>query len=140
MSLFNRFREFFGGASKHDGEYSKKLLGTKEYYPFSEWRKSYDLGLEQYTEKNCNRIQKVFDNLITELIHLGEAASEERKVEVFKKAVLATNKINNEIEDLIETGEREDLSELINKISFACGINPINYGDGEGLASEWREW
>ena len=66
--------------------------------------------------------------------------SENKKIEIFKRAILATNKLNEEIEGLIETGEREDLCELTDKITIACGLDPTTYGDGEGLASEWRAW
>ena len=41
---------------------------------------------------------------------------------------------------MIETGEREELCELFNSIAADCGIDPGQYGHGEGLASEWRDW
>ena len=115
-------------------------MATKEFYPFARWRESFNDGLTQYTKENCNKIQKVFDNLIKALIDAGENASEKQKKELFKIAILKTNQLNNEIEELIETGEREDLCELTDKITTACGLDPQKYGDGEGLASEWREW
>jgi hypothetical protein len=121
-------------------EYQTRPLATKQYYPFDNWRESYNEGLTHYTEKNCNAIKKVFDKLINSLIAIGESASEKQKVELFKNAILRTNELNDEIEDLIETGEREDLCDLTNKITLACGLDPEKYGDGEGLASEWREW
>lgn len=120
--------------------YQNKLLETKKHYPFDNWRKSFDGGLTQYTEENCTKPKKVFDNLIDDLIEAGENASENDKVELFKKAILKTNQLNDQIEGLIETGEREDLCELTDKIAIACGLNPEKYGDGEGLATEWREW
>jgi|GEM_PF-1542683 len=121
-------------------DYEKKLLATKEFYPFDNWRESYNDGLTQYTKQNCDRIKKVFDDLIESLVELGENASEEQKKELFQAAIINTNKLNDEIEGLIETGEREDLCDLTNKITVACGLDPLNYGSSEGLASEWREW
>lgn len=121
-------------------EYHNRLLATKEAYPFSRWRENFDEGLEQYTEENCKKVATVFDNLINSLISLGENASEEQKVQLFKIAILKTNELNNEIDGLIETGEREDLCELTDNITIACGLDPNKYGDGEGLATEWREW
>jgi len=41
---------------------------------------------------------------------------------------------------IIETGEREDLCELIDKITIAAGLNPEDYAQGDGLADLWREW
>ncbi|OYU96635.1 MAG: hypothetical protein CFE21_09285 [Bacteroidetes bacterium B1(2017)] len=109
-------------------------------YPFNKWRESYTEGLTQYTEENCQKIKQVFDDLITSLIEIGNQASEEQKIQLFKRAILKTNQLNEEIDDLIETGEREDLCELTNILTTACGLDPAKYGDGEGLASEWREW
>lgn len=120
--------------------YRNKLLATKAFYPFDRWRQNYNEGLPQYTAENCNKIKKVFDDLITSIIEKGANASEEQKKQLFKTAILKTNQLNEEIDGLIETGEREDLCELTDKITLACGLNPDKYGEGEGLASEWREW
>lgn len=121
-------------------EYQNKLVSAKQFYPFHRWRESYNDGLVQYTQENCDKIKKVFDDLIASLIETGENASEEKKMKLFKVAILKTNDLNEKIEGLIETGEREDLCDLTDKITIACGLNPDNYADGEGLASEWREW
>ena len=123
-----------------DVNYQKKLLATKEAYPFVLWRKRYDYGLTQYTQGNCDKAKKVFDDLIDELINIGEQASEAQKVALFKKAILHTNKLNDQISGLIETEEREELCELTNRITIACGLDPHQYGGGEGLADEWRAW
>lgn len=120
--------------------YAQQLETTKEYYPFANWQESYDAGLEQYTAENCDKARAIFDTLIAKLILLGQEASEENKVGLFKTAVLALNELSNEIDDLIETGEREDLCELIDRITIAAGMNPKNFADGEGIADEWREW
>ncbi len=117
--------------------YTEKLNATKETYPFARWRTAFDHGLEQYTEENVGEAQAIFDTLISDLTDLGEQAPKEQKIALFQKAIEATNELQ---EDLIETGEREDLCELTNRITLACGLNPSEYGDGEGLASEWREW
>lgn len=121
-------------------DYQNKLLTTRAFYPFDRWRESYNDGMTQYTKENCNKTKKVFDDLITSLIEIGENASEEQKKQLFKTAILKTNQLNDEIDGLIETGEREDLCELTDKITIACGLDPHKFGAGEGLASEWREW
>ena len=123
-----------------DSGYQNKLITTKQFYPFKNWRENYDVGLTQYTQENCNKTKKVFDDLIDSLINIGEHANENEKIQQFKKAILSTNKLNEEIHGLIETDEREDLCELTNKITIACGLDPQKFGDGEGIASEWREW
>jgi hypothetical protein len=121
--------------------YEEKLFQTKGSYPFERWRESFEFGLEQYTKENCDAMRKIFDDLITDLIAKGEMASEEEKIESFRIAIEATNELNEECdEELIETGEREDLCELTDVITIAAGLDPKKYGEGEGLASEWREW
>ena len=121
--------------------YEEKLLKCKAGYPFTKWRKSFDDGLEQYTEENCNKAKNVFDSLLSSLIKLGENAPQEQKIAFFKKAVLALNTLNEEEDEtLIETGEREDLCALIDQITIASGLNPKDYGDGAGIADEWRDW
>lgn len=122
-------------------EYQNKFNEAKSFYPFNNWRESYNHGLEQYTQENCDKAKKIFDDLINGLVSIGENATEEEKIVFFKTAILATNELNSECgECLIETGEREDLCELTDKITIACGLDPEKYGDGEGLATEWREW
>ena len=127
--------------NKTDMEYQAKLNEAKKYYPFDKWREAFNDGLVQYTKENCNRAKQIFDNLILDLINIGENASEEDKIALFKKAILATNEHDTACEHrLIETGEREQLCELTDQITIACGLDPSKYGNNEGLASEWREW
>ncbi len=118
-------------------EYLNKLTATKAQYPFKRWSES---GLDQYTEEACTKFARIFDTLIDRLTSLGEATSESDKLKSFHQAVVALNTLNETDDSLIETGEREDLCELSNVIAVAAGLNPENYGDGEGPASQWRDW
>jgi hypothetical protein len=128
--------------------YTEKLESTKKEYFFKEWiEKSIPdededfPGMEQYSEENCMRAQKIFDDLLDGLILKGQNAPESEKIALFKICVLALNDLNKEIDNgFIETNEREDLCELIDKITIAAGLNPEEYSDGEGLSDEWREW
>lgn len=117
--------------------YSLKLSAVKAHYPFARWQES---GLDQYTPEACAACTEVFDRLIEKLGTLGEHAPEERKLECFREAIEALNAMNEEDPSLIETGEREELCELCNVIAIAAGLDPEKYGDGEGPASEWRDW
>jgi hypothetical protein len=118
-------------------DYATRLAATKASYPFARWAES---SLPQYTKEACAQFAAVFDGLIQKLGALGDQAPEEAKLEAFHQAVLALNAINEEDSDLIETGEREDLCELCNVVAVAAGLDPEKYGDGEGPASEWRDW
>lgn len=121
--------------------YSEKLIKTKEFYPFAKWRENFlEYEMEQYTEENCNEAKSIFDNLISKLIKLGENANRTEKEKCFETAIKSLNKLNEKDTGIIETGEREDLCELIDQITLASGLNPKNYAEGEGIADLWREW
>lgn len=121
--------------------FATELKATKEGYPFDRWHEGYENGLEQYTKENCDRARAIFDKLIGDLISLGPDATDKQKLAKFKAAVIALNDLNEELDEcFIETGEREELCELCNAICSAAGMDPAKYGDGEGPASEWREW
>ncbi len=115
----------------------QQIAELREQYPFEQWENS---GMEQYTPQACAAFTSVFDQLLDRLKVLGENASEKAKMAAFQEAIEATNALNEEDESLIETGEREQLCELCNLIATAAGIDPQKYGDGEGPASEWRDW
>lgn len=116
--------------------YAEKINDAKNSYPFARWEAS---GIEMYTAENCAAMRGVFDGLIADLIAKGVDATEAEKIESFKTAIEATNEVDGET-GMVETGEREDLCELTNLISIAAGLDPNDYGSGEGLASEWRDW
>jgi hypothetical protein len=117
------------------------VTSLRSEYPFDRWAKNgRDFGMEQYTDEACAAFAAVFDHLLEKLVALGEAAPEPAKLAAFKEAVEALNALNEEDSSLIETGEREDLCELCNKIATAAGMDPEKYGGGEGPASEWRDW
>lgn len=128
--------------------YSEQLENTKQHYPFSNWRSLFfpdpeDDGSEgqvQYTEENCDAAKNIFDKLIQSLITIGEHAPENEKVALFKTAVESLNDLEERVEGLIETGEREDLCDLIDQVTIAAGLNPEDYADGGGIADEWRNW
>lgn len=118
-------------------DYRSRLAATKERYPFRKWK---EWGIEEYTDQALNLFVEVFNQLIERLITLGHQVPESSKIAAFRQAVEALNGLNERNKILIETDEREDLCELFNVIATAAGINPSNYGDGEGPASEWRDW
>ncbi|PZD75437.1 hypothetical protein C1752_00356 [Acaryochloris thomasi RCC1774] len=121
--------------------YQKRIRELQAEFPFDRWR-SYleEDDLTQYTQENCSRAFTILKNQLSSLIALGEDASESEKLATFQIAVEALNDLNSEVGSFIETGEREDLCELFNKIATAAGLEVSKYGNGEGPASEWRDW
>jgi len=121
--------------------FTDALEKMKQKYPFDRWEEGVAHGLDQYSKENCDRARAIFDTLIASLIALGKDAKESEQMAAFETAVLALNDLDDELDNgFIETGEREDLCELCYIIAEAAGIDPTKYGDGEGPASEWREW
>ncbi len=86
------------------------------------------------------KVQKVLDDLINKILNIGEEGKKAEKIAAFKYAVLTLNKMNEDIDGLIETVEREDLCILFDEIAFVAGLEPLEYGNGDGIASEWRQW
>lgn len=120
--------------------YTEQLLATKQHYPFDFWRKHFQQELLRQWEPagvdDTNAVQAIFDQLITDLIKLGDAAPEKKKVKRIIKAVEATNHYAG----IIMTDQREELCALIDEITVACGLDPADYAEGAGLADEARDW
>lgn len=122
-------------------DYNKRLTETKRFYPFSRWEKLFKDGFDQYSPQNCDTAKLILDSLIIDLLEIGEHASEESKVKLIIGAVEAFNELNDRSNGiLIETDEREELCEFFNHLTIAVGLNPEDYGGGEGIASEYRDW
>lgn len=125
--------------------YADALQATKSFYPFDHWRELFfpdeeGDSMEQYSPENCDAAQSILDSLIKNLILIGESANKKEKETLFEEAILSLNNLNDKISGLIETGEREDLCELFDQISITAGLIPADYGRGEGIATEWRNW
>tara|TARA_B100000676_G_scaffold277326_1_gene298905 strand:+ start:172 stop:540 length:369 start_codon:yes stop_codon:yes gene_type:complete len=121
-------------------DYSKKLYGCVNEYPFDFWLEDFREGIGLYSESECRMVKSIFDDLIGALALLGEGAEQEDKVDEFENAVRRLNDIRKVKPELIETMQREEFCELFDLIALAAGIETKDYGGGEGIASEWREW
>jgi hypothetical protein len=88
-----------------------------------------------YSEADIAKCEAILDAFLTKVraANNGDAAFVMAAV---KEAVLALNELNaNCGECLIETDQREQISELMCQSAAAVGV-----GDGEDLTEEWREW
>lgn len=120
-------------------DFSNGLINCRNHYPFESWYKIYLLGTGGlYNRKNCEMMQSIFDSLIDELIKLGENASQEKKLLLFKFAVERLNTIVRNNSVLIETEERSEFISLFDEIAVASGMNVEDFE--YGITSEWREW
>jgi hypothetical protein len=118
----------------------QSLAEVKKMYPFKEWRAKHKEGFEQFTAANCKKATQIADALVAGLMALKDGTASQ-KLDLFRVAVLAYNQLNDETGGtLLETEEREELVGLINTISGLVGLDPKDYGGGEGVATEWRDW
>ncbi len=119
--------------------YARRLVATKEYFPFGLWALREDM--EQYSEENCAAAEAMFDRLLERLTTLGESAPEAAKLAAFREAVVALNEFNLAVGgNFIETSEAEEVVELCNVVARTAGLDPARYAGGEGPASLWRDW
>ncbi len=129
--------------NQNEIEFKAQFEEIKQSFPFDNWYNvsNKEYGMEQYTKENCQKAESIMTTLINELFKLGLKAKESKKIELFRVATEAYNTLNEETNwEIIETGEREELCEIIDKIGLNCGIIPEKYGNGDGIASVWRDW
>ena len=102
------------------------------------WVEKSEDGLEQYSKENCKQAEAIILDLTKELRGL-KPGNVLVKEELIKHCVLKLNKFNDSLDGcFIETGEREELSDLFDNIADAIGLNVQDYPDG--IASKWRDW
>lgn len=87
-----------------------------------------------YSEKDVTECGYILNNY---LIEIDNSKSKEQGILITKATIQRLNKLNEKCEHtLIETSEREEIAEIINKASFEKGYNNEN----EDVTGEWREW
>jgi hypothetical protein len=111
------------------------VRGSLDIMSWTEKRKE---GLSQYTKKNCMKAESIILSLIDELEKVGQS-DYEKKEDLIRQSVLELNKFNDNLNGcFIETEEREELSDLLDNIADAVGLNVQDYQDG--IAGRWRNW
>jgi hypothetical protein len=121
ISIINRMTDYmkFGGAENES---------DPDYDP------DFDSG---YAQEEINQCGKLLDLFLTSLEKVPETSKNEYVLDVVKKVVLGLNKLNEDCDySLIETGQREDLCELIITASKKAGLE----SNEEDVTEEWREW
>jgi hypothetical protein len=79
-----------------------------------------------------NKVKPIFSELITGLVSLPEGASVESRLDLFRKFIEEVNELENEI----ETVEREAILHSVYQIGSIVGLDPDT-----GFAEEWRgDW
>lgn len=87
-----------------------------------------------YTEKDVGQCE----NILLEFIqNIDKTANKTDGMKVVKSTVIKLNELNEKCDfQLIETGEREQIAEIIITTANKKGYNELN----EDITEEWREW
>lgn len=87
-----------------------------------------------YDEKDVETCMNLIN---TFLKNLDETNSKEEGMKVVETTVLALNELNENCDgEMIETGQREDIAEIIILAGNLKGYNSLD----EDITEEWREW
>lgn len=93
-------------------------------------------GDEIFTEERLLMSDKVLDNFLNQLIALQETKHPEHIMKAVEEVVLRFNEMNEANGYFIETMEREELADFIDKATRLAGLDIQD----EDITEEWREW
>ena len=87
-----------------------------------------------YTEKDVNQCVIILQSYVLEI---AKSNSKKDGIEIIKSKIQELNELNKKCGDqLIETGEREQIAEIIISAGNKKGYNQKD----EDITEEWREW
>ncbi|MGN7384482.1 MULTISPECIES: hypothetical protein [unclassified Paenibacillus] len=90
-----------------------------------------------YTKESLLSCDKVLDDYLNQLVSLQENRNPEKIMKAVEETILALNDVNDEHDYFIETSEREELAEFIDKAARLAGLE---IEEGHDITLEWREW
>ena len=92
-----------------------------------------DMEKPYYPLEKVDQCGRIIDDF---LAAMADARGEPAIMAEVRKTVLALNKLNDECGgSLIETGQREDLCDLIERAANQAGLET-----DEDITEQWREW
>ncbi len=120
--------------------YKERLEQVKTSYPFKTWRGYFNDGMTQYSKANCDGAVEIMDTLISNLAKAGLRAKQDLKIKLIEKAVIDFNYLDGMTgQTLIETGERDELGQLFDKIAKLAKIDleQFEYNDVTYKVRTW---
>jgi len=105
--------------------------------PTKKWKQRMEQGDNSFTNSNINQIESIlidYTKSLSEYTKLKKASNIFHSV---KKVVSKINRVNQKNNHFIESQEREELCEFIEKIILSTGFI---LNKGIDLTEEWREW
>ncbi|PQP82703.1 hypothetical protein C0Q44_14955 [Paenibacillus sp. PCH8] len=94
-------------------------------------------GDEFFTEERLLLSDKALDTFLHQLIALEESKHPERIMKAVEEVVTTFNEMNEANGYFIETMEREELADFIDKAARLVGLE---IEEDEDITEEWREW
>lgn len=90
-----------------------------------------------YTKSHVEKCGAILDAFLSSVFSPSAKGSSDAIMASVKTAVLALNDLNDECDgSLIETGQREEICELIISSATRAGLESEEYD----ITEEWREW
>ncbi|RKP55569.1 hypothetical protein D7Z26_10325 [Cohnella endophytica] len=96
-----------------------------------------DYGDDLFNEERLFMCDKVLDDYLNNLLLLQPTKNQVKIMKAVEGIVIAINELNDENDYFIETMEREELAEFIDK---AARLTGLEIEDGQDITEEWREW
>lgn len=90
-----------------------------------------------FTPERLQQCDELMEKFLSDLIQTQAAPKQEKIMKCVEKIVISFNHLNEENDYFIETMEREELAEFINKAARLAGLE---IEEGEDITEEWREW
>lgn len=106
--------------------------------PTTKWReRMVEYGDDLFTPERLDLSDKILDKYITQIIQLQGVPEQEKIMKLVEEIVVSFNQLNEENDYFIETMEREELFEFIDKVARLAGLE---VEEGQDITEEWREW
>ncbi len=87
------------------------------------------------SKKAILKSRQIMEETVQALLVLGNEATEQARLAVLQVCIERFNTLDEELDNFIETGAREDICEEFEALVHACGL-----GTHQDLADEWRDW
>lgn len=86
-----------------------------------------------YEERDIERVGQILDEHVAAIERVND---KKQALECVRDTVMKLNELSERCESLIETGQREDICEFIDRAGARFGFG----ADDEDVTEEWREW
>lgn len=96
-----------------------------------------EYGDDLFTEERLALCDRVLDKYLNQLILFQESENQVKIMKCVEEVIINFNELNDENDYFIETMEREELAEFIEKAARLAGLE---IEDGYDITEEWREW